>query len=186
MTEDTLIMSPGHHGINGNDIADELAKKGSADEPSRPGFATAAFVLNSHRKKLREQWREEWETNKNSRHRSDFRTANHIPPSVNPSNHFCILDRKSFSRVFQCRTGHAHIGSYYDYFEILEPRQCGCGAFQTRNHILMRCDLYAAHRHILRDDKGNLVMQKILGTPKGILRLAEFISATGAFSKPAD
>lgn len=173
---------PGHHNISGNNIADKLAKKGSADEPSRPDFATAAFVLNTHRKRLREKWCEEWETDKNNRHHSDFRTANQTPPTINPSKHFCTLDRKTSSRVFQCRTGHAHIGSYYDYFEILEPR--GCGAFQTRNHILLRCNLYAEHRHLLRDDKGNLDIQKILGTPKGILRLAEFISATGAFSKP--
>lgn len=54
---------PGHHGIEGNDTADTLAKRGSSEEPTRLGYSTAAFVMNTHRKTLRESWQHEWDAN---------------------------------------------------------------------------------------------------------------------------
>lgn len=175
---------PGHHGIEGNDTADALAKRGSsaAGEPARIGYSTAAFVLNTHRKTLRESWQHEWEADPRRHRRSDFRAANHIPPSTKPTERFISLSRKTFSRLIQCRKGHAHIGSYYDYFDIPEPMLCGCGAFQSRNHILLYCALHTEHRHLLRSIK----LPKALGTPKGALRVAAFIEATNALDKALD
>jgi len=121
---------PGHHDIPGNDIADRLAKRGSMDVPIQPGFKSAAFAGNMNRRDLRDRWRRAWETAANRR--SDFHIANKLQPSINPSKRLRNLDHKVFSCVFQCRTGHAHIGSYYDYFEIQEPKSCSCrSALQT-------------------------------------------------------
>lgn len=174
---------PGHHGIEGNDIADTLARRGSSEEPTCIGYATAAFVLNTHRKTLRDSWQHAWEADPNRQRRSDFRTANHIPPSINPTEHFVSPSRKTFSPLMQCRTGYAHIGSYYNYFEIPEPMLCGCGAFQTRNHILLYCTIHTEHHQLLRDNRGSIKLPKALGTPKGTLRVAAFIEATNAFDK---
>ena len=178
-----LEWVPGHHNIAGNDTADTLAKRGSVDRPTRPEYTTAAYTGNACRHALQQRWRDNWRAEANRRHRSDFSIANNIPPSITPTERFRKLDRKGFSRVLQCRTGHAHIGSYYDYFEIPEPRLCNCGSFETRNHILMVCDTHNEHRHILRDNKGNLDLIKTLATPKGILRLATFIKETRTFDK---
>lgn len=174
---------PGHHGIEGNNTADTLAKRGSSDEPARAGYSSAAFVLNAHRKTLRSSWQHEWEAHPSRQRRSHFKIANHIPPTTNPTERFSSLSRKTFSRLIQCRTGHTHVGSYYDYFEILEPRLCECGAFQTRNHILLYCNLLEDHRYLLRDDNNTIELQKILGPPKGITRLATFLETTNAFDK---
>jgi len=178
---------PGHHDIPGNDIADRLAKRGSTDAPIRPGYKSAAFAGNINRRDLRDRWRRAWEADANTRRRSDFYIANKIQPSTNPSKRLHNLDRKTFSRVFQCRTGHAHIGSYYDYFEIQEPKSCACGAtLQTRNHILLECTIHNEHRHILADANGTTCLSDILATAKGIERLARFITATGAYDKPPE
>ncbi len=176
---------PGHHNITGNDTADELAKKGSSDAPVRPGYTTAAYAGNICRRTLQERWQNEWKEDTIHHRRSDFSSANKIAPTTNPPKRFKEPDRKSFSRVIQCRTGHAHVGSYYDYFEIVEPKSCICGtAFQTRDHILTSCTYYDAHRHLLEDDSGTIRLSDVLATTKGINRLANFIKASGAYDKP--
>ncbi|KAF9509918.1 hypothetical protein BS47DRAFT_1275083, partial [Hydnum rufescens UP504] len=48
-----------------------------------------------------------------------------------------------FSRLVQCRTGHAFIGQYYERFVPDESATCCCGErLETRTHILQDCPLY--------------------------------------------
>jgi len=177
-----ILWVPGHRNIPGNDIADRLAKRGCSDAPARPGYTTAAFAGNICRRALRDRWHNAWEQDTN---RADFSIANKLAPAINPPKRFKELDRKLFSRVLQCRTGHAHIGSYYDYFAIDEPRSCICGiAFQTREHILTSCTYYENLRHKLEDDSGTIRLSDVLASTKGIARLANFIAETGAYDKP--
>jgi ribonuclease HI len=53
---------PGHHGIQGNDTADKLAKKGSADAPANANFMTAAFAGNSRKRVYEQRWKEHWQS----------------------------------------------------------------------------------------------------------------------------
>jgi hypothetical protein len=151
--------------------------------PDNPHHSSAAFDINARRQHTREQWIHRWQ-NRPITHRSDFHTADRIPPTTRPTRRFKTLDRKLFSRSIQCRTGHAHIGSYYEYFNIEEPYRCSCGAFETRNHIMLDCIKHETHRPDLRNKHGVLEIRELLGTPGGILRLAAFIAATNAFDKP--
>jgi hypothetical protein len=97
------------------------------------------------------------------------------------------MKRKTFSRVIQCATGHAHLGSYYAKFIRDENQGCPCGAIlQTREHVLLNCEEHETHRHLLTDEEGTLSLEAILSTGKGLERLATFIEASGAFSKPPD
>ncbi|KAF9510004.1 hypothetical protein BS47DRAFT_1300777, partial [Hydnum rufescens UP504] len=90
--------------------------------------------------------------------------------------------RKTFSRLIQCRTGHAHIRSYYVKFEP-EDRRCQCGEpVQTRNHILYECRIFHDERHLLGHGEERQP-RYLLGTIDGIERLASFIKATPAFTK---
>jgi hypothetical protein len=95
------------------------------------------------------------------------------------------LSRETFSRVFQCRTGHAHIGSYYRRFIVEENTECPCGeaVIQTREHILRECTLHNIHRRLLLNKDGELNVDELLGSEKGINRLAEFLEETDAYTK---
>ncbi|KAF8299656.1 hypothetical protein DL93DRAFT_2030740, partial [Clavulina sp. PMI_390] len=109
--------------------------------------------------------------------------ANHLPPRIQPSKRLVNLPPRPFACLIQCCTGHAHIGSYYDYFHIPEPHACPCGTFQTHNHILLNCPLHNRHHHLLKDNKGKIELNNILRTNKGCMRLVQFIRASQAFEK---
>src|SRR5260221_13638070 len=55
-----------------------------------------------------------------------------------------------FSRLIQCRTGHAHTGEYYKRFVPTQPTECQCrAAVQTRQRIKLECKTHQRHRHKL-------------------------------------
>jgi len=128
-------------------------------------------------------WKDRWTSS--TRHpRSDFTPADHFPPQLSPTKRFTELSRATFSRTIQARTGHAHIGAYYSRFAPTEPVECPCGeARQTRNHILLDCERYERFRHLLGQHDEDRALDTLLGTDKGIARLAEFIEVTDAFAK---
>ena len=118
-----------------------------------------------------------------------FSPADRLPPGLRPQLHFYKLGstRRLFGLVLQCRTGHAFTGEYYNRFVPTEATACPCGAgFQTRQHVLRDCVRYDVHRHHLSEISPELHLPDILGTHKGIMALAKFISLTGAFTKTGD
>jgi hypothetical protein len=132
---------------------------------------------------MEDEWKEHWVAMPNPTN-SGFHEANQIPPSLKPTIRFKTLDRKTFSRTIQFRTGHAHIGEYYHRFGISsESRECLCGAAnQTREHLLQVCPHLRKFRHILGRGRQNRY-ETLMGKPKGILRLAEFIRKSRAIDK---
>jgi ribonuclease HI len=180
-----LSWVPGHNNIHGNEAADKLAKCGASDQPNTPGLISAAFASNTYKRELRERWQRKWNARPSSNNMTDFSIANTHAPTTQPSKHFHKLKRKTFSRVIQCRTGHAHLGSYYQHMGIDEPFSCPCGAqVQSRSHVLLDCVRHITHRHLLADKNNVTSINSILGSTEGIQRLATFITASHAFEKP--
>jgi hypothetical protein len=86
----------------------------------------------------------------------------------------------------QCLLGHGFFGEYYSRHVPSESAECPCGDdFQSREHILAFCPLYASKRHLLRQASRRIDMPIILGTLKGRQALLMFIAQTSAFSKAA-
>lgn len=184
----TLEWVPGHEGVEGNEAADDLAKRGSLDPtPLGARKVSAAFAGNQKGRDLREKWTRLWSQEAAKKTRADFGRANQIEPSTRPAKIMQEVNRKTFSRMVQCVTGHAHIGSYYRRFIPTEEPSCPCDenayTLQTRDHILLSCPRYRRHRHLLRDEDYNLNVDAILGTPSGRTRLARFIEKSGAYDK---
>ena len=180
-----IILSwvPGHQNIAGNERSDKLAKEGSAKQPAHPEFHSAAYAGCMRRHELRKRWIQTWIADPNQRRPSSYKIANKFPPSLMPSKWLRELTRKTFSRLIQCRTGHAHIGSYYIKFVPEEDRRCQCGEpTQTRDHILLECPMFIDERHLLGEGE-DCQTRHLLGTTKGIGRLANFLEATAAFTK---
>ncbi len=110
---------------------------------------------------------------------------NRITPAQasTPQTRFKDSDRKTFSRLIQFRTGHAHIGEYYRRFIRTEDPACPCRhPVQTRRHILKECPRFFNHRTLLGTGR-NTQLERLVGTEKGIKRLMKFITSTKAIDK---
>ena len=95
------------------------------------------------------------------------------------------MDRKTFSWLMQCHTGHAHTGEYYRRFVPSQEIDCPCGAeIQTRQHITLQCRIHHQHRHTLGHGR-HAEWGWLTGTYKGIKKLIAFIKHSNAFDKPA-
>ena len=110
----------GHCKIQGNEIADRLAKRGSRLQPPDPDWSSYAYIGAAWKRALGNMWKDRWTSS--TRHpRSDFTPADHFPLQLSPTKRFTELSRATFSRTIQARTGHAHIGTYYSRFVPTEP-----------------------------------------------------------------
>ena len=56
---------PSHLGIYGNEIADKLAKKGLSRRKLQSSYTSLAYIGRAAREKILEQWKNNWQQNKN-------------------------------------------------------------------------------------------------------------------------
>ena len=165
-----ISWCPRHQGIIGNEEADNLAKSGSKLNPDRPNYKTQAYVVALHKQELLEAWKHRWLNTLNPPSMW-FQPANRIPLSLKPTERFLSMDRKTFSRLMQCRTGHAHTSEYYRRFVPSQEIDCPCGAeIQTQQHITLQCRIHHWHRHTLSHSR-HADWGWLTGTYKGIKKL---------------
>lgn len=178
-----IEWTPGHEGVTGNEIADQLAKD-ATDLDAGHERSTRLSTLRWVRERAMQAWRGEW---KKERPTGRFATANRLPPKAKLKKCFFKLPREVFGRILQCCTGHCFTGEYNCSHIPSEPVDCPCGAaLQTRKHIIQDCPRYAAHRHLLREASKEIDLPTILGADEGIDALAKFIQASGAFTKSGE
>ena len=134
-----------------------------------------------HKHKMLEAWRHKWSNSPNSLS-AWFQPANKLPPTLKLMKRFLSTDRKTFSRLMQAHTGHAHTGKYYKRFVPTQEIGCPCGTnLQTRQHITLECKAYSRHRNVLRT--GHTEWGRLTGTIKGINKLISFLKNSDAFNK---
>jgi ribonuclease HI len=181
----SLYWTPSHCGVDGNERADELAKK--ATQPNRTAVfdtPTIAFHKAHSKKLMAEQWETIWRESRDKLHL--FRPAATHPPSLRPSPLFrALADKKEiFGRMTQALTGHGYIGEYYQRFNIDDESRCReDNCLQTRQHILCDCTCYRQHHHILKKITNTMSLQVLFGSIKGLKAVAAFIETSGAFTK---
>jgi len=150
-----------------------LAKNATELEPAAQTTALANHYRQI-RKDLQNAWVIDW-----------AKKPNRLPPSRAGSHAFRTLDRRTIGTVTQARTGHGHVGEYYQIHNISEPISCPCGAAtQTHEHIAFDYHLSSPHWHIVEEEAPDYQLTTLLGTREGIQALTEFVRESGAFQKP--
>ena len=197
----TLRWTAGHEGIEGNEVADQEAKKAAEGRTSdlnllpaylrKPLLTNPSAVKRAHNDALKGKWANTW------KHSDRGRKMGNID-STTPSKGFLKaistlgVTRTAASTIAQLRISHIPLNSYLKRFKRVDSARCpACRADdETIAHYLLSCLTYAHERWALaRQAKKNrkaMTIKTLLGDPKMTIPLANFIEATHRFRNPGE
>ncbi|OXA46641.1 Retrovirus-related Pol polyprotein from type-1 retrotransposable element R1 [Folsomia candida] len=142
----TLHWIPSHHGFEGNEVADLLAKEGTltgylGPQPSIP--LSRSTVISSIVNWARLQHTKSWESSKGCLTSKAFLSA----PSSGLSSKLLTLNRKNLRSVTQTLTGHCTLNGHLRTMGLVDEAMCLCGRGpETVFHFLGSCHKYCALR----------------------------------------
>jgi len=178
---------PGHMDIDGNEKADEEAKR-AAREKITEGQAPPDHKLKSSQvtrinEDIGTTARTKWNTGKENarQHRQltrpqRFKTGTRL---------YGDLPRKQQANLIRLRTGHCRLNSYLHRLNIIDDPSCECGrGVENVKHFLLLCKKYEGPRKELKKKVGgrNMRMGSLLGDPKLVKNTLEYVEETGRFN----
>ncbi|XP_046145450.1 uncharacterized protein LOC123988743 [Osmia bicornis bicornis] len=142
----TLIWTPGHQGVQGNEIADGLAKLGTLESPVQQIVGVPFVLGKKHIKENLERqhlasWTEE----------TGCRQAKLLiqQPSVGRTNELVAMSRAKIRTCIGLLTGHTTLRAHLHKLGLAEQINCRlCGEEKEDSiHILCRCPVLALKRY---------------------------------------
>ena len=157
--EVVLQWIPGHCNIFGNEVADELAKKGSELEQIHQdlNLNETKTIINAI---IDKKWKE-------------------THPQYDKKDHICNLSHADQVIIFRLRCGHNRLRCHmFNCFKVGETARCECGADkQDAKHILQDCILYSDQRSAIWPTEVSL-KKKLYGSCSDLRLTTEFIRTT--------
>ncbi|CAO1624999.1 unnamed protein product [Jaminaea pallidilutea] len=143
---------PGHVGIEGNEKADEEARRASDELPSeaeKQRGVSPATLLNKAKAECTERWRQSFALNQNKA--TDLRAIVGRGRLGHTAKLHRGLGRAQSSLLTQLRTGHGGFGTYLAGRKAIDTPQCECGhPRESRQHILLSCRLWRLQQRQLQ------------------------------------
>jgi len=186
-----LVWTPGHEGIDGNEKADEEAKRATQGESSlakdlpaflrrKPLPISISATRQLLKKKMKHRWQGEWSSSPR------FACTKRFDNSLPSDDYLHIIDqlrRNQASTLTQLRTGHIPLNAFLHRIKRHDTPDCPhCrhGTRETLIHYLLECPHYAGARRQLhaRTIRGSSLIPFLLGSRKGIPHLLRYVSNT--------
>ncbi|EDN97547.1 hypothetical protein SS1G_12398 [Sclerotinia sclerotiorum 1980 UF-70] len=176
--EISLNWVPGHTSVQGNELADSLAKEATKIPSSSHETSYASIGMDIKRMKS-----ENWIAilNTHNFHQPSSTYSRNYPWKI--SSKIRVLGnikRSTICALFQLKIGHGYFKSYLKRFGISSNDNCRCGGKESPDHLLLSCPLYKMARKTLNKDNPTVrpTMKYLLHTKAGIIKTLEFIEAT--------
>jgi len=181
---------PGHQGVQGNEVADELAKEaardGSSPDNQLPKLFRSRHPLPHSKSALKQTHNAVLKTVASTMFESSPRCAaqRRIDPLI-PSSKFQTLiqglPRRHASLLMQLRSGHAPLNKHLHRIGCVESPLCpACEeAQETVLHLLLVCPAYERHRQVLRYSlkRDSMDLHNLLSKRTSIKPLFKFLAS---------
>ena len=178
---------PGHMDIDGNEKADEEAKKTALEkqreEQTPPHHKLKSAQVTKINEDINEAARKTWNNGKgNARQHRKLTRPKRVKTGVQL---YGDLPRKQLANLIRLRTGHCRLNNYLNRYKIIEDPACDCGrGIETVKHFLLICKNHEEARKELRKKVGarNMRMEKLLGDPQLVKDTLEYVGKTERFN----
>jgi len=197
-TRITLDWSPGHADIEGNEIADRLAKEGAKEaeemelDSSQP--ISQSDIKKSTKDAMDIKWQRRWEITDKARQLFELRP-------LAASKTIDYRGTTNQRTLLQLQSGHTSLRDHLHRLGCKEDPLCNCGEPETLEHFLIHCPKYESAREALVSNiylqtgirMSAITPQLLLTSGKEdpwkdnrrviITELDKFITESGRFSK---
>lgn len=170
-----LVWIPSHIGIEGNEMADKLAKTGSETGEITKTLPSVSEIYSYIKKQVKEKFSHRWNL---YRDKHNITANKNMPAKLQIYSYNSLCDKIYTRMKMNCTALKVH------RFNIQDKRctNCNSGDIETLDHIIFRCPTFIEQRRCLETDilkttVSNIDLDLLLNPPSNIaerIRLAIF------------